>query len=725
MISYNYYIISLLLMEKQIDHLEKTFKFIKKNIDDADAEIIKDKLELTDSLYDFIKSKDDKWFQKFFAMLKSRIDFDSFDDIIQQYKSNNRFPPDFLTYLENELLIGSSDDILDDSDNLDNDDNEDKKDIKLIELRENQLYAINRTIEDGFTSGIHCQNMGAGKSIILLNIIQKHYDEFQIDGSLYIITCFRQEILKDLFFDDKCNLKNKDYWKKNKIINLDQFNVINCIDYKPKELIIDIDKPNLLVINTDYLKSLDKNNKIDYSLINLVLLDECHAISADKFYDVLYKYKYDYKINIIGLSATPLREKSDKKLIDIFCKNTNKNDKNKKLNLISSYDMFECIKDNITLPPHYTFMEINKMIGHKIGRTNKQIIKKIMDGKMLILPYKKIIGWTKTIATMKEFYKYFKEIYPDYKIFCSCSKDDSLSNYYNTNLDEFYKLEGKAILVCVNRCREGSDIKNLDCAIYLDAVKKRTTLVALQTSGRVLRPDVLCKKTRGYIIDSFISDPLVKVEVMTIEKIVGYYKKVFSLSDNTLENKEEELNNIINICQHIEIDEKNQQIKLKIDDNENHDNIFKFQLTTKQIDWSIIKQEFGKHIMKGLSKDDKFNLIIKRIKDTGLFTKECDFWNVYDNVKDKYNFPDNLKEEYKDKFKENTWYQMLSIDTSCWYAEYKVFIRNIRKLGYDESIINNKKEYAKIRKQNNMFPPFPEELYKNNIKQNIVENFAI
>jgi superfamily II DNA or RNA helicase len=701
-------------MEKQIDHLEKTFKFIKKNIDDIDdAEIIKDKLELSDSLYDFIKIKDDKWFQKFFAMLKSRIDYESMDDIIKPYKNNNRFIPDFITYLENELLFDANDDIIDNVDNLNNIDDIDDlddiddKDIKLIELRENQLDAINRTIDDGFSSGIHCQNMGAGKSIIFLNIIQKHYDEFQINGSLYIITCFRQEILKDLFFDNQNNLKNLDFWKKNKIINLNQFNVINCIDYKPKKIIIHEDKPNILIINTDYLKSLDNNNNIDHSLINLIILDECHAISADKFYDVMYKYKYNYKIPIIGLSATPLRDKADKKVIDIFCKNTNKNDKNKKLNLISSYDMFECIKDNITLPPHYTFMEINKMIGHKIGRTNKDVIKKILDKKMLCLPYKKIIGWTKTIATMKEFYKYFKEIYPDYKIYCSCSKDDSLNKYYNTNLDEFYKLDDKAFLICVNRCREGSDIKNLDCAIYLDAVKKRTTLVALQTSGRVLRPDVLSKKTRGYIIDTFISDPLVKVEVLTIEKIVGYYKKIFHLSNNTLENKEEELNNIIDMCEHIEIDEKNQQIKLKIDDNEKHDNIFKFQLTTKQIDWSIIKQELSKHIMKGLSEDEKFNLIIKRIKETGLFTKDCDFWKVYNDIKDKYNFPDNFKEEYKDKFKENTWFDLLDIEHNYYTSmkEIKKSLKHLKKI--------NKMNYILEVKKNINLPPYPEYLINN------------
>jgi len=707
-------------MDKQIDSLEKTFIFIKQQLDDThnDIELIKDKLELSDNLYDFIKSKDEKWFQKFFAMMKSQLNFMSLDDIIKSYKNIKRFDNDFILYLENELMFDIEDDIEEEEEDEEKEDESKNKDIKMIELRENQLDAINRTVEQGYLSGIHCQNMGAGKSIIMLNIIQKHYNEFRIDGSLYILTCFRQEILKDLFFDKDGNLKNLKFWKKNKIINLNQFNVINCIDVKPKDIILDEDKPNILVINTDYLKSLDKNGKIDYLAINLVILDECHAISADKFYDVLYKYKYNYMIPIIGLSATPLREKADDKLINIFCKTTDKNEINKKINLLSSYDLFDCIKNDITLPPHYTIMETNKMIGHKIGRTNKEVVKKVIDEQLKSLPYKKVICWTKTIAMMKEFYKFFKIMYPDYKVYCSCSKDDSLNKYYNTNIDEFYKLEEKGFLICVNRCREGSDIKNLDCAIYLDSVKKRTTLVALQTSGRVLRPDALHKKLRGYIIDTFISDPLVKLEVLTVERIVGYYKKIYYLSDNHLENKVNEFNDIINICENIEIDEKNQQIKLKINDNEKHDSIIKFQLTTIQMDWSILREEFGKHIIKGLSDDDKFNLIIKRLKNTGLFTKECDFWTVYNEIKDKYNLPSNFQEEYKDKFKESSWFQLLNIDNDYYKTikEIKQSLKHLKKI--------DKNLYKKETKKNANLPPYPEYLIHNfwtemNVKENV------
>ncbi len=721
-------------MNKQIEKLEETFKLIKKSIDEYDdSELLKDELELSDKLYDFIKSKNDKWFQKLFIMVKKKVnsldeplvDFNPVDCIIKHCRDNSNIEPDFIKYVENELMTYCN---LDDNDLDDNDldDNDLDDNNKIINLRDNQLDAINRTIEQGFRSGIHCQNMGAGKSIIMLKIIQSHHNEFQNNGSLYIITCFRQEILKDLFFGSKGELKNSEFWKRNNIINLNEFNVINCIDNKPKKLIIDDDKPNILIINTDYLKSLDKNKKINYSLINFVILDECHAISADKFYDIIYKYKYQYLISIIGLSATPLREKADKKLIDIFCKTINKNEPNKKLNLISSYDMFECIKDGITLSPHYTIVETKKRVGHKIGRTNKKVVKTIIDEQLNILPYKKIICWTKTISSMEEFFKFLKETYPDYKIYCSCSKDDKLNKFYNTNIDEFYKLEEKGFLICVNRCREGSDIKNLDCAIYLDAVKNRTTLVAMQTSGRVLRPDVLSKKTRGYIIDTFISDPEIKIEALSVEKIVGYYKKIFHLSENTMENKEQELNNIIDICEHIEIDEKNQLIKLKIDENEEHDNIFKFKLTTKQIDWAILKEEFGKHIMKGLSDDDKLKLKFKEFEKVKQLIKPLNFQTkeqYYDYISD-YKYINNieLQNNPDDYYKLCGWtnyYDYFGINTSIYPENKTKFIERCKIL----NICTVTRYYNKYKKYN--LPSMPEELYKDlhnlndELKQNI------
>ncbi len=58
------------------------------------------------------------------------------------------------------------------------------------------------------------------------------------------------------------------------------------------------------------MKALDNNECIDYEECNFIIFDECHGVSAPKFYNLIKKIKYDYKVPIIGFSATPLREKA-------------------------------------------------------------------------------------------------------------------------------------------------------------------------------------------------------------------------------------------------------------------------------------------------------------------------------------------------------------------------------------------------------------------------------
>ena len=58
-----------------------------------------------------------------------------------------------------------------------------------------------------------------------------------------------------------------------------------------------------------FIKSQKSEKLFDFDDINFILLDECHSISGNKLYEILYDIKYNYKKHIIGFSATPLREK--------------------------------------------------------------------------------------------------------------------------------------------------------------------------------------------------------------------------------------------------------------------------------------------------------------------------------------------------------------------------------------------------------------------------------
>ena len=64
----------------------------------------------------------------------------------------------------------------------------------------------------------------------------------------------------------------------------------------------------------------------------------------------------------------------------------------------------------------------------------------------------------------------------------------------HANLDKFYESKGNSFLLCVNRCKEGSDIDYIDYGVFLDSVKKRSTLVSMQCPGRLCRPDKANKK---------------------------------------------------------------------------------------------------------------------------------------------------------------------------------------------------------------------------------------
>ncbi len=346
----------------KIKQVSKEIFEIIQAIDDneSDAMIYDSYEEYNKSMLDFIKSHNKQWFVKFFDMIVKNIKNEMNENSLKSELLNI---PKINKHIINHVIdsIYSQDNILKDEEednvdfvdeqNYDVEDNAELDDINLegvinnFKWRDNQLIAINNTIEQDFKSGIHNQVVGAGKSYIILKTIDEHLKAHNNVG-IYIITCFRQEILKDLFFDSEGKLdeKRKNTLKMNEIINLDNFNIINRVHNKKKILKFNEDKATILIINTDFLKAIDKDNIIDYNKVNLIILDECHCVSADKFYTLLMKIKYDKKIHIIGFSATPLRQHAEKKLVDVFSLTMKKNTKNKKLNIISNYDFITAIK---------------------------------------------------------------------------------------------------------------------------------------------------------------------------------------------------------------------------------------------------------------------------------------------------------------------------------------------------------------------------------------------
>ena len=319
----------------------------------------------------------------------------------------------------------------------------------LTNLRPNQEHAINTVIEQGYKCGIINQIMGSGKTYEILNLIEKHYDLFNESKSgNYMILCSRKDVLLNIFYTHKgkneyeINNNELKKLKQSKIITIDKYNLVNFVndDIKTKE--IKNDKPNIIIINTAYMCILfekkDVINKI-FSNTQLLLFDECHSNSAPKMYKILQEFKYNYKKPIIGFSATPLRDikNAEAQMRDIFSDSYDKEDKNKNVNIISTYDLFEAIKDGIILPFKHYLYEIKDIVGDedkklseeetiKNSKFNEKVFeeafKEILNTS--ILPYKKIVCWCRDINGMNKWYEYAKKLLKDenYKLFKTDSK---------------------------------------------------------------------------------------------------------------------------------------------------------------------------------------------------------------------------------------------------------------------------------------------------------------
>lgn len=739
--------------KNKIDYLVKEINNIKANINNDSVETILDSYEISELCYNFIISKDNLWFKFFFKNIEMSLKESELSIVFNElklYDNKNKSYQSFVNYIENEFtkfdIIDELGKIPKEDINSDNTDSEDElgieiakeelmNDAKFEGLRNNQKLARESNIKQKFVSGIHNQVTGSGKSIIMMLTINDHNSELKKNntsnkGKLYIITCPRIEVLNKMFFEletivdeeNDINMKqwilnkdNKKFWKDNDIIDLDKFRIIDRVNKKTRtEFKLSKSKPNILVINTDYFRVLNEKNIINYKKVNLIIFDECHGVSASKFYELLENIKFTHKKHIIGFSATPVRDNAEEKVKSIFSSSL-KRDADHTLNIISNYDMMNAICDNIVLPPSYTIVEIKRTCKKKIGKSNKDITEKIIQNKISELPYKKLICWCGTITKMKEWYLFFKNKFPQLKLYCSTSKDKEHSNF-NTDFDKFCKEDNNAILLCVNRCREGSDIKNLDCGIYIDHVKKRGILVSIQTVGRILRPDKDNKKKCGYIIDTFINDGKIEIEIMTADKVLNYYKKVLNLScEESYKGIIENYEKMRKICNNTEFDDKTNKIKIHIDDNKNHDTEIQLDLITRIFDWTKFKNKLDKIIDHkfNISKEDKFKIIIDKLKKTKKFEPEKNFWNSYDELDKKgLDLPDNLYDEYKEFFDNESWFELLDMDISSYYKTKSECFNAIKELNKFNDGILTDKTYDDLRKIDKKLPPYPMEYFK-------------
>ena len=593
-----------------------------------------------------------------------------------------------------------------------------------IVFRENQIEAFERLEKNGLETGIHCQATGCGKTYIILKYID--YANRNIKNTKIILFTERVSILSDLFSFTKGilepDIKKLNQWKDKKLADLTKFNIINRVTNKNKQWHDEFKKskkPTLLVINRAFLTLGKKYNIFNANDLHLILHDECHNTTSLQCHEFLTKAR-SLDIKIVGFSATPLRSgKNDiPKLLEIYSKDTTN-----ELNLLTNYNMIYAISKNLILPPEFYWYQIEsykKNEDDNILVTQEELgsVFEILNCVVPTLPNKKIIAWCGTI-NMARFWK--KEIEKTYRQrehlrnfnFGLDTSADICDDYNNFSKVPILKLEelkindprrmyyGHSILFCANKHREGSDIKLLDCCIFLDKVKDRGSIPFIQSIGRTLR---ICSdtvnKTKGIIIDGFIKDSN-GYEKNFVDKIIGYYMAL----ENINNLQEDKFNQYIKLIDIVKFDKDQQIVNMKIGNNN-------LKIHCNKLEWNNIINKFDNLLENKLSvsPEEAFNLHINKIKTLEPFKNpESDFWKEYKKLDhDNLGLPQDIYEEYNEIWSTKTWYDVLGFKDK--YISLENFKKNFcKKYPGVEKI--NKSIYKKVKLEFNL-PKYPLEYYR-------------
>jgi superfamily II DNA or RNA helicase len=586
---------------------------------------------------------------------------------------------------------------------------------KKMTLRLNQQYVLDLLKKEGIGTGIHCQATGCGKSYLILMYCNE-FKKNNKEGNIIIFT-ERVNILKDFFDLDKkdiCENKKK-LWKDNDLINLDNFEIINRVTNKKKDwndiLKIKGNKTKILLINRAFLTLSQLYKDLNKTHVGMIIHDECHNTPSDLCYEMLTHFKA-LNVPIIGFSATPLRtgktsnEFNKDRLLNIYGNNGD-------LNILSNFNMMFAIEKNLILPPKFVWYELPKMDidknGNILNTINKNHVGSVFSVLEEVIPTltnKKIIAWCGTIVKANKWISIFeknRDFCDAFKNFTYCIDHSQInSNYVTNNYESFKQTDKNAILFCADKHREGSDIPNLDCCIFMDFVKNRSPVPFIQSIGRVLRKDDNINKKEGVVIDSFIPNSETYDREL-VEKIFGYYISFENLSDKDIDNNK--YNKYLKMRDLTKFDVTNQNICFEISD----DKIIK--IDCRGLKWNDIQNKFDPLLQDKikLSAFDNFKSKSKILKDKFDFNKNTDFIKEYENISEKdklkYNLPDINQEEYLKLFNIYSWFDLLDIKHD--FIKLEELIPQLK----NKNITQEK--WIKLSNKNECIPKYPKYVYKN------------
>jgi len=337
-----------------------------------------------------------------------------------------------------------------------------------MSLHKNQQHAIQTSVKNDFLSGVHAHATGTGKSWIALQLLLEFNARYPHANVLWI--CEQKTILQEQFLSSTIQKKGFASLKA-------QYMFMDYSTRKSPAWVEELSmasvwrKPLLVIINRAFLVSGNKYLNLRTSF-GLIIHDECHSIvnsTTREFYNfALTKW---INLSCIGFSATPVLEHVPFK------------------RLLSQYSIYNGVIDKVILPPKIHWLKSEAQLGY-----DDALI--VLQEQLKSLPYKKILVWCGMIQHCEDIAAKWSPYMESHGILTAID-----TSAKQLNVARFMDAEQNAILFCAAKHREGSDIKNLDCCIFLDNVEERAAKVFVQCVGRVLRRDSAAKKTHGLIID--------------------------------------------------------------------------------------------------------------------------------------------------------------------------------------------------------------------------------
>ena len=366
-----------------------------------------------------------------------------------------------------------------------------------------------------------------------------------------------------------------------------KFNIINIFKGEKVNTQLDCNKRNIYIINIDKLDSFGLENKINDLNIKLCLIDEVQWVSGEKTKEHFQTIN-DNVNYVIGCSATPMRDNFNKQqaLIKLFKKETvGEKDKYniEDLEIMFQLSYQECWDEGIILQPSIQYFNVD-MIEDNINHHNGWVLsdKAYLDylnqvndlwqnlvyhkGIMYFptrLELIKFLIWCQSrcdIPIIKDcldriYYSFTPSKYKENKEDCeTCKKNDTLigdarcsdcmvANLYqkfkegetkqfqelSTDFKRFKNHNEYALLLVVDRAKEGFDDKRVEMAINMNFVKSRCLLQTLQIIGRVQRIDNDKQKKDVYYVN-----PVPNIEdchELIIKGLADYILAVFKDKD--------------------------------------------------------------------------------------------------------------------------------------------------------------------------------------------------